>query len=623
MSENLEHKKEIELLEGIQANFTVEGRVQRTRRVWASVSSRNLMELCKFIKGEGFEHLSTISVTDWVAEGEYELTYHVWSYRDKILLTLKTRISRDNAAITSTVPVWGGSAQIHERELHELFGVEFKGNPDLTPLFLEDWDKPPPFRKDFDWRRYVLGEYYDRKNEREAGYWEVMPQQLYKKREPAPELGVEERAGNFREVVLTYSEEAAVREASRCLQCKEPAPCIEACPAHLDIKKYVGETSEGKYREALDTILEKLPCPGTVGRVCPHPCEEACNRTDLEEPISIRAIKRFVADSCIDEQWYPKVREKSGEKVAVVGSGPAGLTVARQLALGGYNVHVFDPSPVYGGIRAQAIPDYRLPLEVPKREINKIEKLGVVMKKGALGGEYTIDSLLDDGYDAVFLGIGLHRMRAMGILGEDLRGVYSAMDLLKEIKAGQKTSKFNGKHVIVVGGGNVAMDAARSTLRLGGKVTVVYRRSIEQMPATEEEIREAREEGVEFKFLMNPTKIIGKRRVEGVECVRMKLGPPDASGRPRPVPIEGSEFRMKADAFVEAVGQVQDSELLESMGVKLTKRGLIFVDDNMMTNLKGVFACGDAVRGASTIIEVVADALQAAESIKEYLQKDE
>ena len=623
MGNGLDYEKELRLLEKISANFDAEGNVQGMRRVWVSANSKDLIDVCAFIKEEGFEHLSAISVTDWITEGEYELTYHLWSYREKILLTVKTKIDRDKPTISSTTPVWGESAQIHERELHELFGVKFEGNADLTPLFLEDWRGPPPFRKDFDWRKYVRGEYYDRENEREEGYWEVMPQELYKKRESIPKLTVRERTGNFREVSLGYSEKAAVREASRCLQCKEPTPCIEACPAHLDIKKYVRETSEGQYKAALNTILEGLPCIGTVGRVCPHPCEEACSRADLEEPISIRAIKRFVADQCTDEDWYPKVREPLEDKIAVIGTGPAGLTVARQLAFAGYRVHVFDSSTQLGGIRAQAIPDYRLPPEVPKKEIKEIRKLGVRFKKGNFGKDFTTDSLLEQGYRAVFLGIGLHKMRKMNIPGEKLKGVYSALSVLKAIKSGRKTHKFKDKDVIVVGGGNVAMDAARSTLRLGGRVTVVYRRDLRQMPATEEEIQEAREEGVNFNLLVNPTKILGKGRVGEVECVRMKLGPPDASGRPRPAPIEGSEFRMKADFFIEAVGQVQEPGLLESMGVDLTKRGLIEVDDNMMTSINAVFAAGDSVKGPSTIIEVVADALQVAESMIKYLEKNE
>lgn len=611
---------EAEIVKEITHRFGVKGEIRKSRRVWVEVGRERLMSLLNFIKDSGFEHLSAISATDWLEEGRCELAYHLWSYADKVLLTVKTKIDREGPAIASVTPIWGESAQIHERELHELFGIEFEGNPDLKPLFLEDWEGPPPFRKDFDWREYVRDSFYDMENKREKGYWEVVPQVLYKQREPVPELSVEERIDNFREVLLPYSEEAAKREASRCLQCDDPALCVEACPAQVNVKEYVLATREGRYRDALETILERLPFPATCGRVCPHPCEEACNREDLEQPISIRAIKRFVADRFMDADWYPEIRERREERIAVVGSGPAGLTVASRLALKGFNVTIFDSGP-FGGMLTQSIPDYRLPPEVPLKEIEEIKKLGVEMKRGTLGEEITIDSLFKEGYAAIFLGIGAHKTGWMAIPGEELEGVYSAVHLLKDIKLGGEAPSFKGKRVIVVGGGEVAIDAARTARRLGGEVTIVYRRAWEQMPAAEEGIRGAQEEGVEFLLLVNPVEIRGEGKVERISCIRMELGPPDETGRRRPIPIEGSEFELPADIFIEAIGESPQSEALESMGLKLGRRGLIETDDEMRTNLEGVFAAGDAVTGAATVIEAVAEGLRAAESMVEYCEQ--
>ena len=443
--------------------------------------------------------------------------------------------------------------------------------------------------------------------------------ELCRKREPMPQLSVKERINNFYQVEIGYSEEKLRSEASRCLQCEEP-PCVEACPAHLNIKKYVFEAREGRYRDALGTILERLPLPATCGRVCPHPCEDACVRYTHFDPISIRGIKRFIADQLMEADWYPKVETKVEERIAVVGSGPAGLTVARNLALSGYQVTIFDSSPDLGGMIAQVIPHYRLPLKFPGKEIEEIKKLGAEFRKGTLGADFTLNSLSDQGYKAIFIGIGTHGGMKMNIPGEDLQGVHEALDLLRDIKLGGTLPQFEGKKAVVVGGGNVAMDAVRSIRRLGADVTLVYRRSWEEMPAGKDEVQEAKEEGIEFKILTNPTRILGNERVDGLECIQMELGEPDASGRRRPVPVEGSEFRIPADFFIEAIGEGPESEALKSMGVELDKRGLVKVDDNMKTSIDGVFAAGDLVSGPGIVIEAVAGGLRAAESIDEFCQ---
>lgn len=441
--------------------------------------------------------------------------------------------------------------------------------------------------------------------------------QLCVERMPIRQLPVKERIDNFYEIEFAYDEEKIRRETSRCLTCEDP-PCVKACPAHVNIKKYILEAREGRYRDGLETILERLPLPATCGRVCPAPCEDACVCQYHCVPIATRAIKRFLADRFIEVDWYPEIRIKLEGKIAVVGSGPAGLTVARNLALLGYQVTVFESTPILGGMVTQSIPGYRLPPRFPRKEIEEIRKLGVKFEKATLGEDFTLSSLFEKGYKAIFIGIGTHRGMKMNIPGEDLAGVYEALDLLKAVKLGKPLPQFRGKRVIVVGGGNVAMDAARSIRRLGAHVTVVYRRSWEEMPAGEGEIQEAKEEWIEINVLTNPTKILGDGKVQGLECIRMQLGEPDASGRRRPVPIEGSEFRISADLFIEAIGEGPESEVLRPMGIEVDRRGLIEVDDDMKTSMEGVFAAGDAVSGPRIVIEAVAGGLKAAESIDRY-----
>jgi len=443
--------------------------------------------------------------------------------------------------------------------------------------------------------------------------------QICAERELIPERPVEARVDDFYEIELGYDEERIRRETSRCLQCEDP-PCIKACPAHVNVKGYILEAREGRYRDSLETILERLPLPSTCGRICPHPCEDACVCQGHCLPIATRAIKRFIADQFIEVDWYPEIRIKLEEKIAVVGSGPAGLTVARNLALLGYPVTVFDSSSDLGGMVTQSVPDYRLPPQFPRKEIEEIRKLGVKFEKATLGKDFTLSSLFEKGYKAIFIGIGTHKGMRMNIPGEDLEGVYEALDLLKNIKLGKTLPQFRGKRVFVIGGGNVAMDAARSIRRLGAHVTVVYRRSWEEMPAGKDEIQEVKEEWIGFNVLTNPTKIIGKDKVEGLEFIRMQLGEPDASGRRRPVPVGGSEFRISADFFVEAIGEGPESEGLSSMGIEVDRKGLIEVDDDMKTSMEGIFAAGDAVSGPRTVIEAVAGGLKAAESIDRYFK---
>jgi len=444
--------------------------------------------------------------------------------------------------------------------------------------------------------------------------------QLCAERELIPQLSVEERLDNFYEIELGYDEERVRRETSRCLTCEDP-PCIKACPAHVNIKKYVFEAREGRYRDGLETILERLPLPATCGRICPHPCEDACVCQNHCVPIATRAIKRFITDQFMDADWYPQIGTKLEDKVAIVGSGPAGLTVARNLALLGYQVTVFDSTPSLGGMITQSVPNYRLPPQFPRKEIEEIGKLGVKFEKATLGEDFTLSSLFEKGYKAIFIGTGTHQGMKMNIPGEDLEGVYEALDLLKAIKLGKPLPQFQGKRVFVIGGGNVAMDVARSIRRLGAHVSLCYRRSWEEMPAEKDEIQEARDEWIEFNVLSNPTKILGDGGVEGLECIRMQLGEPDASGRRRPVPVKGSEFRISADFFIEAIGEGPEPEVLRAIGIEVDRRGLIKVDDDMKTTMKGVFAAGDVVSGPRIVIEAVAGGLKAAESIDKYCRQ--
>ena len=430
-----------------------------------------------------------------------------------------------------------------------------------------------------------------------------------------PQLSVEERIDNFQEVEFGYAEEEMRREASRCLQCEDP-PCVEACPVHLNIKKYVFEAREGRYRDGLDTILERLPFPAAVGRVCPHPCEDACVRYTHFDPIANRAIKRFLADQFMDAAWYPKIEAKLEEKVAIVGSGPAGLTAAYYLAKMGYGVTIFEALPEAGGMMRVGIPAYRLPRKVLDHEINIVKNLGVEIKTNAK--VEALDSLFKDGYQAVFVATGTHQGVKMGVEGEDHPGVMECIDFLRDVALG-KTVEL-GDRVAVIGGGNAAIDSARTALRLGAKeVTIFYRRSRAEMPADSEEVEEAIKEGVKIEFLAAPRKVLSKNGALVLENIRMELGEPDVSGRRRPIPIKGSEFIMEVDNVIIAIGQAVDKTALPPE-LEYTSLGTIVVDPiTLQTNIEGVFAGGDVVSGPSAVIAAIALGKEAAISIDKHL----
>ncbi len=399
----------------------------------------------------------------------------------------------------------------------------------------------------------------------------------------------------------------------------EKRPCQLACPAGCAAQGYVALIGQGKYKEAVQLIKETIPLPGVMGRVCVHPCEGACKRGQLEAPVSIAALKRFAADQVPEtvHPWTPK--EQTGEKVAIVGSGPAGLSCAYYLALEGYRPTIFEALPEPGGMLRYGIPAYRLPREVLDKEIQDICSVGVEIKTNtAFGRDITLEGLTEQGYKAVFLGIGAQGSRKLGIPGEDAEGVVHGVDYLRNVNLGLDVP--TGRKVGIVGGGNVAMDAARTLIRTGAEVHVFYRRSRSEMPALEEEVEGAMAEGVKFHFLTNPIEVLTEDgRVRGVRCQRMELGPPDASGRRRPVPVAGSEFDVEIDMLIPAIGQTVLGEALLEAGVAM-EHGTIKVDPTTLaTNLPGVFAGGDAVLGPQVAVDAIAHGKEAAISIQRYL----
>ncbi len=406
------------------------------------------------------------------------------------------------------------------------------------------------------------------------------------------------------------------------------SPCKATCPAHISVQGYVALTAQGKYQEALKLIKEENPLPAICGRVCHHPCEGACKRGEFDEPIAIDSIKRFLADQDLNSEtrYVPEIKEKKNEKVAVIGSGPAGLSCAYYLAIEGYSVTVFEKLPVLGGMLTVGIPSYRLPKDIIEAEIQVMRDMGIEFKTGvSIGTDFTISQLRSQGYKAFFMGIGAHECKALGIPGEDLEGVVPGVEYLRDISLGTKVSL--GDRVAVIGGGNVAMDTVRTALRNGSKKPfIIYRRSEAEMPANAEEIHECREEGIEIMTLTNPRRVIGENgRVKAVECVRMQLGEPDASGRRRPVTIPGSEFIMEVDAVVPAIGQESDwACLTEECACKLTDWGTMHVDPlTLQTHDNDIFAGGDAVTGPKTVIEAIAAGKQAAISIGRYIRGED
>ena len=405
------------------------------------------------------------------------------------------------------------------------------------------------------------------------------------------------------------------------------APCRNGCPAHVDIPLYIGLISGGFYEESIAVVREKTPLVGVLGRVCVHPCEDNCRRQPLDEALSIRVLKRFIADFEARNRRARAAEPAApgGERIAVIGAGPAGLNASYQLALKGYRVTIFEALPVAGGMLAVGIPSYRLPRDILNGEIDLIKSLGVEIRLNTrIGKEITFDRLRSDGYAAILVATGLHESSSMRVEGEDAgyRGFFPGVEYLRRVNLHQEMEL--GRRVAVIGGGNVAMDCARSSLRLGiEEVYLVYRRSRAEMPANEAEIVAAEEEGVKFHLLANPTRIIAEEgRVVGMECIRMELGEPDSSGRRRPVPVKGSEFILDVDMIVPAIGQVADLDFLAGdSGVKITERGVIAADPlTMATSAPGVFAAGDTVLGARTVIEAIASANKAVEAIDCYLR---
>ncbi len=454
------------------------------------------------------------------------------------------------------------------------------------------------------------------------------------KKVPVREQDAKERACNFEEVCLGYNADEAVAEAQRCLNCKN-AHCVQGCPVSINIPGFVEKVKEGDFAAAYQVISESSALPAVCGRVCPQEsqCEGKCIRGIKGEAVSIGKLERFVADWARENNIRPVgVAEKKGKKVAVIGSGPAGLTCAGDLAKMGYDVTIFEALHEAGGVLVYGIPEFRLPKEnVVKKEIENVLSLGVKIETNVIVGKsVTIDELLnEEGYSAVFIGSGAGLPKFMGIPGENANGVFSANEyltrsnLMKAFQADSATPIMESKKVAVVGGGNVAMDAARTALRLGAEVHIVYRRSEEELPARVEEVHHAKQEGIIFDLLTNPVEILEDEKgwVKGMKCVRMELGEPDASGRRRPVEIPGSEFTLELDTVIMALG-TSPNPLISSTteGLETNKRKCIVAsEENGQTSKAAVFAGGDAVTGAATVILAMGAGKAGAKGIDEYL----
>lgn len=456
------------------------------------------------------------------------------------------------------------------------------------------------------------------------------------KKVPVREQDAKVRATNFEEVCLGYNKEEAMCEATRCINCKN-AQCIKGCPVAINIPGFIEKVKDGDIEAAYQIISEASALPAVCGRVCPQEsqCEGKCIRGIKGEPVSIGKLERFVADWAREHNIKPEgAKEKKGKKVAVIGSGPSGLTCAGDLAKMGYDVTIFEALHEPGGVLVYGIPEFRLPKEdVVAKEIENVRALGVQIETNVVVGKsVTIDELLEEeGFDAVFIGSGAGLPKFMGIPGEQANGVFSANEyltrsnLMKAFDEESNTPIMRGRKVAVVGGGNVAMDAARTALRLGAEVHIVYRRSEEELPARVEEVHHAKEEGIIFDLLTNPTEILADENgwVSGIRCVRMELGEPDASGRRRPVVIEGSEFTMEVDTVIMSLG-TSPNPLISSTtkGLEVNKYQCIVAEEEFgRTSKEGVYAGGDAVTGAATVILAMGAGKAAAKGIDEYLSK--
>ena len=453
------------------------------------------------------------------------------------------------------------------------------------------------------------------------------------KKVPVREQDPKVRAANFQEVCLGYNKDEAMEEAKRCLNCKN-AKCVKGCPVSIDIPGFVEKVKSGEFEEAAKVIAKSSALPAVCGRVCPQEsqCEGQCIRGIKGEPVSIGKLERFVADWSRENGFVPeKPEHTNGKKVAVVGSGPAGLTCAGDLAKLGYEVTIFEALHEPGGVLLYGIPEFRLPKEgVVMPEIENVKKLGVKIETNVIiGKSLTIDELLDrEGFDAVFIGSGAGLPMFMGIPGENANGVFSANEyltrsnLMKAFRDDYDTPIAAGKKVAVVGGGNVAMDAARTALRLGADVHIVYRRSEAELPARVEEVHHAKEEGIIFDLLTNPTEILvdDKGWVKGMRCIRMELGEPDASGRRRPVPVEGSEFVIDVDTVIMSLGTSPNPLISGTTRLEVNQRKCIVAEEtNGKTSKEGVYAGGDAVTGAATVILAMEAGRAGARGIDEYL----
>ncbi len=467
------------------------------------------------------------------------------------------------------------------------------------------------------------------------------------KKHPMPVQETSERNKNFKEVALGYDAQTAIDEAKRCLNCKNK-PCVSGCPVGIDIPRFIAFTAAGDFESAYETISQSSSLPAVCGRVCPQEtqCEGKCTRGIKAgcEAVGIGYLERFVAD-------YHNARKNKNEggalfsgeenkkKVAVIGSGPAGLTCAGELAKAGYSVTVFEALHVAGGVLVYGIPEFRLPKSIVRGEVENLLAMGVKIETDmVIGKVISLEELKEEyGFDAVFIGSGAGLPRFMGIGGEELVGVYSAnefltrVNLMKAAEEGAKTPVQRAKKVVVVGGGNVAMDAARCAKRLGAEVHIVYRRGEAELPARREEIAHAKEEGIVFDLLTNPVRILPTPqtdrkaadygRVRAIECVRMQLGEPDSSGRRSPVPVEGSEFTIEADCVIMALGTSPNPLLKNTTaGLETLKRGEIAVDENGETSIEGVYCGGDAATGAATVIKAMGAGKKAAHAIDEYLK---
>ena len=457
-----------------------------------------------------------------------------------------------------------------------------------------------------------------------------MPANMSLKRNEMPTQDAFIRASNFNEVALGYSQETAIDEAMRCLNCKN-MPCVQGCPVNIRIPEFIEKIKEGDFEGAYQIISQSSSLPAVCGRVCPQEtqCEAKCVRGIKGESVGIGRLERFVAD------WHnahalgnTEKPLSNGHKVAVVGSGPSGLTCAGDLAKKGYAVTVFEALHLAGGVLVYGIPEFRLPKAVVQKEVDTLKALGVEIKTNVvIGKTVTVDELFEQGYEAVFIGSGAGLPRFMGIKGEALCGVYSANEfltrnnLMKAYKDGSATPIMKTKKTVVVGGGNVAMDAARTAKRLGADVTVVYRRTEKELPARREEVEHAMEEGIAFKFLTNPLEIKGKDGwVDGVVCEQMKLSEPDESGRARPVSIPDSDFVVDADCVIMSIGTSSNPLIKDSTnGLEVNRWGGIVVNEDGLTSRNAVYAGGDAVTGAATVILAMGAGKTAAKAIDEFI----